>query len=163
MFLHEFQILLNFLYVCRSVSWFTSLLKLDKYRDISSSGWDFFLNFLEAFLECLYNRSKPSWFSCMSVGLLPYLIIINIRISPVLNEISIWFVLSILGCLYTCFEYFPFPCMSVSLVFDSLPFRNCRTPNQLHSTSGLGRHYNHQLSLSLSLYYYYPTRLPMRV
>ena len=45
MFLHLFQIVVNFLYVCQSVSWLTSLLKLDKYRDISSSGRDIFLKF----------------------------------------------------------------------------------------------------------------------
>ena len=32
----------NFLYVCQSVSWLTSLLKLDKYKDISSSKWKIF-------------------------------------------------------------------------------------------------------------------------
>ena len=45
LFLHQFQIILNFLYVCQSVCWLTSLLKLDKYRDISYSGWDILLNF----------------------------------------------------------------------------------------------------------------------
>ena len=40
MFQHLFQIILNFLYVCQSISWLTSLLKIDKYRDISGSGWD---------------------------------------------------------------------------------------------------------------------------
>ena len=43
MFVHLFQIILNFMYVCQSVSWLTSLLKLFKYRDISSSGRDIFL------------------------------------------------------------------------------------------------------------------------
>ena len=42
---HFFQIIVNFLYVCQSVSLLTSLLISDKYRDISSSGWDIFLNF----------------------------------------------------------------------------------------------------------------------
>ena len=45
MFVHLFQIILNFMYVCQSVSWLTSLLKLYKYRDISSSGRDIFLKF----------------------------------------------------------------------------------------------------------------------
>ena len=45
MFLHQFQIILNFLYVCQSVSCLTFLLKLDKYRHISSSVWDIFLKF----------------------------------------------------------------------------------------------------------------------
>ena len=43
MFVHYFQILVNFLYVCHSVILLTSLLKLDKYRDIFSSGWYIFL------------------------------------------------------------------------------------------------------------------------
>ena len=37
---------LNPLYVCKLVSWLTSLLISDKYRDISSSGWDIFLKSL---------------------------------------------------------------------------------------------------------------------
>ena len=43
MFGHYFQINMNCLYVCQSVRWLTSLLKLDKYRDIYISGWDIFL------------------------------------------------------------------------------------------------------------------------
>ena len=44
MLVHYFQIILNFLCVCQSVCLLTSLLKLDKYRDISSSEYlsDFF-------------------------------------------------------------------------------------------------------------------------
>ena len=42
MFVHYFQIIQNFLYVCQPVSWLTSLLKLDKYGDISSYGWYIF-------------------------------------------------------------------------------------------------------------------------
>ena len=44
-FLYHFSIIINCLYVCQSVSWLTSLLKLDKYRDISCSGWDIFFKF----------------------------------------------------------------------------------------------------------------------
>ena len=44
MFVHWFQINLIF-YVCQSVSWLTSLLKLDKYKDISRSELDIFLKF----------------------------------------------------------------------------------------------------------------------
>ena len=40
MIVHLFQIILNFLYVCQSVSWLTSLLRLGSYRDISSSVGD---------------------------------------------------------------------------------------------------------------------------
>ena len=43
MFVYYVQIILNFLYVCQSVSWLTYLLNWDKYRDISSSGWDILL------------------------------------------------------------------------------------------------------------------------
>ena len=46
MFVHYFQIFRNILYVCHSVSWLTSFLKLDKYRNVSWSGWDIFLKFL---------------------------------------------------------------------------------------------------------------------
>ena len=45
MLFHLFQIILNFLYVCQSVSWLTSLLTLYKYRDIASSGINIFLKF----------------------------------------------------------------------------------------------------------------------
>ena len=68
------------------------------------------------------------WISFMGVsllvGLLPYLININIGIYPVLNDASFCFLETFLGCLYTSSEYFPFPCMSVSLLFDSLSFWN---------------------------------------
>ena len=43
MFLHYFQINTNYLYVCQSVSWLTSLLKLDNNKDISRSKWHIFL------------------------------------------------------------------------------------------------------------------------
>ena len=45
MLAHQLQIILNVLYVSQSIIWLTSLLKLDKYRDISCSGWDIFLKF----------------------------------------------------------------------------------------------------------------------
>ena len=45
MLVGQFQIFLNFMYVCQSVSWLTSLLKLYKYWDIVSSAWDIFLKF----------------------------------------------------------------------------------------------------------------------
>ena len=38
MFVQQIKIIPNFLYVCQSVSWLTSLLKLGYYGDISSSG-----------------------------------------------------------------------------------------------------------------------------
>ena len=58
----QFQIILKFLYVCKSVSWLTSLLKLYKYRDISSSGWDIFLNFFGDIPEMLVH-----WFQIVLI------------------------------------------------------------------------------------------------
>ena len=49
MFVDFFQIIPNFLYVCKSASWLTSLLKLGSYRDISSSVGDISLNFFGGF------------------------------------------------------------------------------------------------------------------
>ena len=46
LFVHFYQIITYFLYVCQSVSGITHLLKLGQYRDISGSGWD---NFLKLF------------------------------------------------------------------------------------------------------------------
>ena len=62
MFLHFFQIVTHFLYVCQSISWLTSLLKLDKYRDISCSWWDIFLKVFgdipEVFFTLVPNTYK---------------------------------------------------------------------------------------------------------
>ena len=73
---HYFQVILNFFYVCQSASWLTSLLKLDKYRDISSSGWYIFLNFFGDIPLMLVHPFKIILNFCMSVsilvGLLPY-------------------------------------------------------------------------------------------
>ena len=62
----DFQIILNFLYVSQSVSWLTFLLKLDIYRDISSSWWEIFLIW-ETFLGFCYNSSNVFWISRTSV------------------------------------------------------------------------------------------------
>ena len=58
MFVHQFKMIMNFSYVCHSVSWLTSLQKLDKHRDISSYGWYIVLKFLETFLGCWHTNSK---------------------------------------------------------------------------------------------------------
>ena len=60
---------MNFLYVCQSVSWLTSLLKLSYYGDISSSEWDIFLKFLETFPGYFWTISKIFCIFCMSVSL----------------------------------------------------------------------------------------------
>ena len=76
MLVHYFQIILNFLYVCQSVSWLTHLLKLDKSRDISSSGWDIFLKFFgdiprifldyfQIILNFLYVCQSSSWLTSL--------------------------------------------------------------------------------------------------
>ena len=72
MLLHHFWIILKFLYVCQSVSWLTSLLKLDKYRDISCSWWyifpkffghipDMFLHLFWILQNFLYVCQSISW------------------------------------------------------------------------------------------------------
>ena len=63
MFVHLFQIILNFLYVWEFDSWLISLLKLDKYRDSSSSRWYIFQTFLDPFLRYSYTSSKQLWIS----------------------------------------------------------------------------------------------------
>ena len=69
MLVHYFQIYLNFLYVSQSVSWLTSLLILDKYRDISSSGWDIFLNFFRhSWYVPTLITNYSELFVCLSVG-----------------------------------------------------------------------------------------------
>ena len=76
MFVHLFQIVVNFLYVCQSVSWLTSLLKLFKYRDISTSGRDIFLKFsghipgmlahwLQIILKFWYVCQSVIWLTCL--------------------------------------------------------------------------------------------------
>ena len=45
MFVQQIKTILKFYYICQSVSFLTSLLKLDKFRDISCSGRDIFLKF----------------------------------------------------------------------------------------------------------------------
>merc|ERR1712082_526740 len=76
MLVHYFQIVLNFLYVCQSVSWLTSLLKLDISRDISSSGLDIFLKFFgdiplmlvhyfQIILNFLYVCQSVSWLTSL--------------------------------------------------------------------------------------------------
>ena len=78
MFVHYFKIITYFLYVCQSVSWLTSLLKLDKCRDISGSGWDIFLKFfgdipgmfLHYFhinVNCLYVCQPVSWLTFLQI------------------------------------------------------------------------------------------------
>ena len=80
MLVHYFQIILNFLYVRQSVSWHTSLLKLDKCSDISSFGWDiilkFFGNIPEIFVHFFQLRTN-FLYVCQSVGWLISLLKLN--------------------------------------------------------------------------------------
>ena len=76
MLVHYFQIILKFLYVCLPVHWLTSLLKLDKYRDISCSWWYISLKFLggisgmfvhlyQIILKFLYGCQCVIWFTTL--------------------------------------------------------------------------------------------------
>ena len=75
-FLDFFQIIPNFLYVCQSASWLTSLLKLGSCRDNSSSGWDIFLiffgdipriflNYFQIIPNFLYVCQPASWLTSL--------------------------------------------------------------------------------------------------
>ena len=80
MFLHFFQINMNFLYICQSVSWLTSLLKLDKYGDISCSWWDIFLKFFGDILEMFVHYFKIITYFlyvCQSISWLTFLQILG--------------------------------------------------------------------------------------
>ena len=55
MLVYYLQIIPNLLYVCQSVSWLTFLQKIDKYRDISSSGSDVSLDFFGDIPEMLLH------------------------------------------------------------------------------------------------------------
>ena len=79
MLVHKYQINMTFLCVCQSRNWLASLLKVDKYMDISSSGWDIFLIILEIFLGCWYTCYKWFWISCLSVSLFVCLLPSKIR------------------------------------------------------------------------------------
>ena len=90
--LHFFQINANCFYVCQSIRWFTYLMKLDKYGDISCSWWDIFLKFYGDIPEMFVHFYKHLQISFMSISLLAglpaYWIWVNIGISPVLDDIS---------------------------------------------------------------------------
>ena len=72
----QFQMIVSFLYVCQSVNWLTSLLKLYKYRDISSSGGDIFLkyfgdipgmliHYFQIILKFMYVCQPVSWLTSL--------------------------------------------------------------------------------------------------
>ena len=61
-------------------------------------------------------------------SLLPYWHYTNTGISQVLDKISFWFFLEIfLGWWYTCYKWFLFFCMSVSLIVGLLSYWNYTT------------------------------------
>ena len=105
MFVHLFQIILNFMYVCQSVSWLTSLLKLYKYRDISSSGRYISEIFWRHFWDVgTLIPNKSEFLVCLSVCYLAYIFteITQIWITPVLDDISFWnFLETFSGLWYT--------------------------------------------------------------
>ena len=78
MFVHYFQIVTNFLYVCQSISWLTKLLKLGPYGDISCSGWDIFpkifgdipgifWHYFQINANCLYVFQSVSWLTFLQI------------------------------------------------------------------------------------------------
>ena len=77
MLVQLFQIIQIFLYVCQSGSWHTSLLKSDKFRDISSSRWNMFLNFYGhipwVFLH-YFQIITIFWYICQAISWLTSLL-----------------------------------------------------------------------------------------
>ena len=118
MFLHKFSICLNVLYVCQSVSWLTSLMKLDKYGDISCSWWDIFLIFLGGIPEmCLHHFPiiAKCLYVCQSVSWLTSLLKLDKCrfISCSWWDIFMNFFDIFLGCFYTFFKWLQFFCLPV--------------------------------------------------
>ena len=77
MFLHYFQIITTFLYVCQSFSWLNYLLKLGQYRDISCSRWDIFQKFLGGISRIFLHYFKINTnclYGCQSVRWLTFLL-----------------------------------------------------------------------------------------
>ena len=67
----------NCLHVSQSVSWFTSLLILDKSRDIVGAGWDIFLKFFGEICGMLVNYVQiilNFFYVCQPVSWLTYLL-----------------------------------------------------------------------------------------
>ena len=78
MFVHFFQIITNFFFVCQSISWPTSIMKLGQYRDISHSGWYIFLkifgdipwmflHYSQINANCLYVCQSVSWLTSLQI------------------------------------------------------------------------------------------------
>ena len=75
-FVHYFQIISNFLYVCQSISWLTSLLKSGQYRDNSYFVWDIFLKFfgrIPGMFVHFYQIILKFLYVCQSVSLAYFL------------------------------------------------------------------------------------------
>ena len=79
-FVHWLETFTNFLFVCQSVSWLTSLLKLYKYRDISCSWWVTFLKYFGDIPEMFVHYFKiigNFLYVCQSISWLTYLLILG--------------------------------------------------------------------------------------
>ena len=122
MFVHCLQIILNFLYVCQSVSWLSSLLILYKYSDISTSERDIFLKIsgdLPGMLAHWFQIILKFLYVCQSVICLTSLLILYKYRD---NSSSGWniflkFLGDILGTLvhyFQIFLIFLYVCQSVS-------------------------------------------------
>ena len=121
--------LTNFLYVCQSISWLTSLLKLGQYRNISCSGWDIFLKLYRdipwIFLH-YFQISSYFWLVCQSVSWLT-----SVQKLGQYRDIfcSGWYIFlklfgDIPGMFVRHFQINSTFCMSVSLLVVLLPYWN---------------------------------------
>ena len=118
------------MYVCQSVSWLTFLEKIDKYRDISKSGWDSFLTFIWQSSLDVYTPD-PNIFKFLvnlSVCQLAYFLT---EIKQILGYLPFFmrylseiFWETFPGCFYTSSKWFWIFCMSVSLLVGLLSYWN---------------------------------------
>ena len=106
-FVHKFQLTLNFLFVCQSVSWLIFL-------------FETFLSLFDTCLGCVYTISKWLRISCFSVSLLFSLILYwnhtNIDNFRLGWDIFLKFLGDTLGTLIHYFQIILIFCMSVSLL-----------------------------------------------
>ena len=140
------------MYVCQSVSWLTSLLKLDRCRDISCPGWYIFLQIcwdipgifshhFPIITNCLYVCQFVSWLSSLlnlyiygdnsSSGWYIFLIFLGDILGTFVHQFQIFLIFfgdnpGMLVHLYQIILNFLYVCWSVCLLTSLLKLDNYR-------------------------------------
>ena len=117
------------MYVCNSVRWLTSLLKLDIYRDISSPEWYIFLKMfggIPGMFVHYFHMLTNFLYVCQSISLLTSLLKLDIYRDIFCSgwDIFLIFLDTFLGCFYSISKYLWISCLSVSLSVGLLPYWN---------------------------------------